>query len=136
MKRTAENQNERWSKAAEILGLTGKKFFGGVENCDFTVAQLSALLDLSMTTPDFNANNKPTVGTFLEFGKRAETAGATVLFIGFLESDGRPDAGILVDGVEVTGFPDSASLILDFAQTFHKADEFTANSKLMRAWFD
>jgi hypothetical protein len=136
MEKVVENQNERWSKAAEILGLTCKKFFGGVEICDFTVEQLSALLDLGMITLDFKSNSKPPAGIFFEFGKRAEAVGATVEYIGFLESNGRPDARVLVDGVEIRDFPDSVSLVLDFAQTFHESDEFTANPELMRAWFD
>jgi hypothetical protein len=133
---TTGSSNGQWDNAVEILGLKGKTFFGGVENCDFTVAQLSILLDIGMTTLDFKFNYAPTVETFYEFGKRAEADGATVTYIGFLESNGRPDARVLIDGVKVTNFPDSMSLILDFAQSFHKADEFTANSEALRAWFD
>ena len=43
---------------------------------------------------------------------------------------------LIIEGVKVTDFNDSASLILDFAQAFHSADEFTANSELLRAWYD
>jgi len=130
------NMNNKWNKAAEILNLKGKTFFGGVENCDFSVAQLFELLDLDMTSLDFKFNQSPTVETFLEAGKLAEAAGATVSFIGFLESNYRPDARVTVTGIEITDVPDSASLIMDFAQTFHKADEFTTSAEILRAWFD
>jgi len=128
--------NDRWDKAAEILNLKGKTFFGGVENCDFTVAQLFELLELDMTSLDFKFNQSPTVETFLEVGKLAEAVGATVSFSGFLESKGRPDARVVVSSITITRFPDSAGLIMKFSQAFHRADEFTTNREMLRAWFD
>ena len=113
-----------------------KTFFGGVESCDFTVAQLSELLSLGLTALDHKFNQSATVETFLEIGKLAEAVGATVAFSGFLESKSRLDARVAVDGIKITSFPDSASLIMEFSQAFHRADEFTTNTEMLRAWFD
>ncbi|MCL1798190.1 MAG: hypothetical protein FWG23_00380 [Eggerthellaceae bacterium] len=128
--------NENWNRAVELLGLKDKTFFGGVEHCGFTVAQLSELITLGLSKPEHRFNWSPTVETFLEAGKKAEAAGAAVSFIGFLESNGRPDARVTITGIEITNVPDSASLIMDFAQIFHKADEFTTSAEILRAWFD
>ena len=127
---------ELWEKVAEMLGINNNDFLGGIERCEFPLEKLTAALALGFITPDYKFNNSPTVKTFYEFGKRAEEYGATVEFIGYLESKYRNDARLIVDGVEITAFSDSASLILDFSQTFHDADEFTANSELLRAWYD
>ena len=119
-----------------MLGLKDKPFLGGVESCDITFEQLSTLLDLGVITPGYHYNDSPTVETYFEFGKRAKASGATVIYIGFLESKSRADATLIIEGVKVKNFPDSVSLIMDFSQTFHGADEFTANVELLRAWYD
>lgn len=128
--------SDNWDKAVDILGLKGKVFSGGIERCDFSVAQLSELVNLGLTKLDYSFNQSPMVEVFLEVGKQAEAFGATVTFIGFLESKGRPDAILTVEGIEITDFPDSASLIMEFSQAFHEADEFTTNAEMLRAWFD
>ena len=128
--------NGKWETVAEMLGISNKTFFGGVERCGFSVDILSRILDIGLAKLEFKFNNSPTVKTFFDFGQRAETYGATVEYIGFLESKYRKDAHLVVEGVKVTSFPDSASLVLDFSQTFHGADEFTANASLLRAWYD
>jgi hypothetical protein len=128
--------NEQWDAAAEILGLKDKDFFGGVENCEFSVKQLSNLLNLGIIMPEQKYNDAPNVQTFYEYGKRAVEAGAAVEYIGFLESKFRNDSRVLIEGIKVTKFNNSTSLILDFSQSFHNADEFTANADLLRAWFD
>jgi len=128
--------NEQWDMAAKMLGVKNKDFLGGVENCRFSVGQLSAILDLGIIKPAYKCNNSPTAETFYEFGKKAEESGASVEYIGFLESETRNDARLVIEGIEITKFPDLASLILDFSQTFHDADEFTSNSELLRAWYD
>jgi len=127
---------EQWDAAAEILGVKGKPFFGGVENCDFTTSQISDLLDLGFILPENKFNNSPTVETFFNFGKRAKATGASVKYIGFLESKSRDNARAVIEGVRITNFTHSTNLLLDFAQIFHDADEFTANSGLLRAWYD
>lgn len=81
-------------------------------------------------------NYSPSVEIFYEFGKRAEAYGASVEYIGFLEHNSRDNGRLVIDGIKVTAFPDSANLIMDFSQTFHDADEFTAKSNLLRAWYD
>ena len=125
-----------WDSAAEMLGLKGKKFFGGTESCEFSLAILSRLLEIGFINPEQKFNYSPTVGTFYEFGKRASAFGAAVEYIGFLESKGRDTARLVIDGIKVTSIPDSARLIMDFSQTFNDADEFTANPELLRAWYD
>jgi hypothetical protein len=130
------NENDKWDKAAELLGLKDKTFFGGVEHCVFTVAQLTEVLGLGVTGLNYKFNQSPTVETFFEFGKKAEATGATVSFGGYLESKDRPDAILSVDEIKITNLPDSARLIMDFSQAFHKADEFTTNKEMLRAWFD
>jgi hypothetical protein len=136
IKTTQKTDLMQWDTAAQILGLTNKQFFGGVEDCNFTAEQLSAILDIGIIKLEHSFNYSPTVGTFYEFGKRAQSYGATVKYIGFFESKSRENARLLLDGIEVTNFPDSTSLIMDFAQTFHNADEFTTEPKLLRAWYD
>ena len=128
--------SEQWDALAEMLGLRDKTFFGGVEHCEFSLEKLSGFLNLGFIIPDYKFNNSPTVEVFFEFGKRAEACGALVMYIGFLESKSRENARLVIEGIKVTSFPDSVSLILDFSQTFHDADEFTASSRLLRAWYD
>ena len=128
--------NEQWDFVAEILDIKGKSFFGGVERCEFSLFQLKHILDIGFISPEYTFNDSPKVATLFEFGKRAEAHGATVVYEGFLESKYRCGAQLVVVGVKVTNFPDSVRLILDFSQTFHAADEFTANPKLLRAWYD
>ena len=128
--------NEQWNVVADMLGLKGNSFFGGVEDCEFSVFQLNTILEMGFISPGYRFNNSPTVKTFFEFGKRAEAYGATVVYEGFLESRYRANAQLVITGVRVTNFPDSVSLVLDFSQTFHTADEFTANRGLLRAWYD
>ena len=127
---------EQWKTVADMLGIRTKEFAGGVESCGFSLDVLSRVLELGFIKPEYKFNDSPTVKTFLEFGQRAETFGATVEYIGFLESKYRKDACLVVTGVKVTSFPDSVGLVLDFSQTFHDADEFTTNASLLRAWYD
>jgi hypothetical protein len=132
-----ENEKHaKWDTAAEILGLKGKEFFGGIERCEFTVEQLSGILGLSIAPPVHSCNGSPAVDAYFKFGKQAEESGATVRYIGFLESKSRKDAIAVIEGISITKFPNSASLILDFAQLFHSADEFTANAEQLYAWYD
>ena len=35
---------EKWKTVADMLGLKGKMFFGGVENCEFSLEKLSSIL--------------------------------------------------------------------------------------------
>jgi hypothetical protein len=128
--------NELWDKAAKRLGLIDKTFFGGIERCDVTIEQLSYLLEIGFTWPEHRFNESATVETFFKFGKLAEKHGAKVVYISFLESRYRNNPMVVIEGVEVTDFPDSASLIMEFAQSFHGADEFTAEPELLRAWYD
>jgi hypothetical protein len=128
--------NDQWDAVAEMLGIKENEFSGGVEYCELSVEQLSGLLDMGFIVPEFKFNNSPTIKTFFEFGKRAEACGAAVAYIGFLESKSRKNAQLVIDGIVVIDFNDLPSLILDFSQTFHNADEFTANSELLRAWYD
>ena len=127
---------EKWKAVAHMLGLRGKIFLGGVENCEFSLEKLSSILDFGFIERGFKYNYSPTVETYYEFGKRAVLSGASVEYFGILENEYRDDAMLIIEGVKVTDFINSASLILDFAQTFHSADEFTANSELLRAWYD
>jgi len=127
---------EKWSTVAGILGLRKKEFFGGVEDCEVSVQNLSTIVDMGFTKPEQKFNYSPTINTFLEFGKKAEAIGATVEFIGFLESEYRTDARLLIEGIKITNFPKSVDLIMNFAQTFHSADEFTSNHEILRAWYD
>ena len=100
------NNDDTWERAATLLGLTGKKFFGGVENCYVTVEQLSCLLEIGFTWPEYKFNESATVETFFRFGKLAEMLGAKVRYIGFLESKYRNDPMVVIEGIEVTDFPD------------------------------
>ncbi|MDR1538552.1 MAG: hypothetical protein LBU32_11270 [Clostridiales bacterium] len=127
---------EQWDEIAALLDVKGKSFFGGVENCEFSVQQLTKLLEYGVISLKHKLNDSPTVETFYEFGKRAAAIGATVEYIGFLESKYLKDYRVTINGVKVTNFPESMNLVLDFAQTFHDADEFTANPQLLRAWYD
>ena len=136
-KQTAKPQiPEHWGKIAAILGIKDNEFMGGVEYCEFSVEQLTAILDLGFISLEYKFNDTPTVEIFYEFGKRAEAHGAVVNFMGFLESEYRKNARLIIEGVKVENFADNANLILDFSQRFHKADEFTANAELLRAWYD
>jgi len=130
------NNGDNWEKAAMLLGLTDKNFFGGIENCYVTVEQLSRLLEIGFTWPEYKFNESATVETFFRFGKLAEMHGAKVRYIGFLESKYRNDPMVVIEGIEITDFPDSANLIMEFAESFRDADEFTAKPGLLRAWYD
>jgi len=127
---------EQWHTVADMLGVRTKAFYGGVENCGFSMDILSRILDLGFAKPEVKFNYSPTIKAFLDFGQRAEVCGATVEYIGFLESKYRKDACLVVTGVKVTSFPNSASLVLDFSKTFRDADEFTVSPELLRAWYD
>ena len=128
--------NDKWDVAAEMLGLKDMEFFGGVERCDFTLPQLANLIEIGLVSQEHRFNNSPTVRSFLEFGKRAEEYGAKVVYEGFLESKARENARLVVEGVRVTNFIDMVCVVLDFSQSFHNADEFTASAELLRAWYD
>jgi len=127
---------EEWNKAAEILGIKQNDFSGGIERCEFTVAQLTAVLDLGFISLTHKYNDAPNVETYYNFGKRAEAQGATMLYEGYLESQYRDGSRLIIEGVKVTDFYDKVDLILEFSQNFHDADEFTANAELLRAWYD
>ena len=127
---------EQWRKAADILGIRNSDFLGGIERCEFSVAQLTAILDLGFISLEHKYNYAPNVETFYNFGKRAEGYGATMAYEGFLENKYRDGSRLIIEGVRVTNFPDSASFVMDFSQTFHKADEFTSSAELLRAWYD
>ena len=132
-----DNQiQEKWNTVADILGLRKNEFVGGVEHCEISVQNLSAILDMDFIKPEQRMNNSPTISTFLEFGKKAMIEGATVEYIGFLESVYRKDARLVIEGIKITNFPKSADLIMNFAQAFHGADEFTSNHEILRAWYD
>jgi len=133
---TQSRNNDQWNLVAEMLGIKGNSFFGGVERCDFSVFQLAGILERGFISPRYRFNNSPTVETFFKFGKRAEAYGGTVVYEGYLEPKHRKGARLVIEGVRVTNFPDSVGLVLHFSQTFHTADEFTANHELLRAWYD
>ena len=130
------NNDELWEKVAGMLGVVDSEFFGGPERCGILVDQLSYLLEIGYTRPEYKFNYSPSVETFLKFGKLAEEQGAKVVFLGFLYSKYRENPLIVIEGIEVTGFPDSASLIMEFSESFHDADEFTTKPGLLRAWYD
>jgi hypothetical protein len=130
------DRDSQWDIVAKMLGLTDKAFSGGIERCDISMEQLTILLDMGFTWFEYKFNNSPTIENFFKFGKLAESCGANITFIGFLESKYRENARIVIEGIKVTNFPDTMTLILNFAQSFHDADEFTANSGLLRAWYD
>jgi len=127
---------EEWNKAAEILGIKHNDFLGGVERCEFSVAQLAAILDIGFISLKHKYNDAPNVETYYNFGKRAEAQDATMMYEGFLENQYRDGSRLIIEGVKVTNFYDKVDLILDFSQNFHDADEFTANAELLRAWYD
>ena len=131
-----DNCESKWRQVATLLGIDKAEFLGGVERCDFTIEKLPQIIKLGFTTLDYKCNRAPAVEVFYEFGKRAARHGATVHFEGFLESQYRKDPRLVIEGVRVTNFPDSAKLVMDFAQAFHGADEFTSNAELLRAWYD
>jgi len=131
-----DTQEKRWKQAAKLLGIDYYSTSLGVDRCRFPLELLPEVIELGFTSFDYKFNYAPTVSTFYEFGKRAVEQGATVHLEGFLESKYRKDARFVVEGIRVTDIPDSARLIMDFAQTFHDADEFTANPELLRAWYD
>jgi hypothetical protein len=127
---------ENWDIAASLLGVKDHHTPGGVEDCEFSVQQLSELLELGVISLEHRFNNSPTVETFYKFGKMAAAVGATVAYIGILEPKCRVDYRAAIEGVRVTNFPESINLVLDFAQTFHTADEFNVKLQQLRAWYD
>ena len=127
---------EAWHAAVKILCLENKNFFGGIERCEFSLDKLLCILKLGLIKPEHRYNYSPSVEVFYEFGKRAVKYNVSVEYIGFFESEYRKDARLVIEGIKVTNVPDSSEFIMDFAQTFHKADEFTANRNLLRAWYD
>ena len=128
--------DELWEKVARMLGVADKEFFGGPERCDVTLEQLSYLIEIGYTWPECKFNYSPTVETFIKVGKRAEELGAKVVFLGLLYSKYRENPLISIEGIKVIDFPDSARLVMEFAEAFHDADEFIAKPGLLRAWYD
>ena len=124
-----------WKKVTKLSG-AGNRVSLGVERCLVSIDKLPNIMELGFSSLDHKFNDSPTVAVFYEFGKRAAKYGATVHFEAFLESQYREDSRLVIEGIRVTNFPESAKLIMDFAQTFHSADEFTAKPELLRAWFD
>jgi hypothetical protein len=132
----ANNREKEWKEVAALIGIERAEFLGGVENCDFSIEQLSAVIELGFISLEHKYNYAPSVEVFYEFGKRAIEHSATVLFEGFLESQYRKNSRLIIEGIRITNIPDSSKLVMDFAQTFHGADEFTSNHELLRAWYD
>jgi len=130
-----ESHEVKWKQVAQLVCAENEDFYD-VERCLFSIDKLPAIMDLGFSSLVHRFNQSPTVGVFYEFGKRAVELGATVHFEAFLESRYRKDSRLVIEGIRVTNFPESAKLIMDFAQTFHHADEFTAKPELLRAWYD
>jgi len=130
-----ESHEVKWKQVAQLVCAENEDFYD-VERCLVSVDKLPAIIELGFSSLEHRFNQSPTVAVFYEFGKRAAEIGATVYLEAFLESRYRKDSRLVIEGVRVTNFPESAKLIMDFAQTFHRADEFTAKPKLLRAWYD
>ena len=130
-----ESHEVKWKQVAKLVCAENQDFYD-VERCLFSIDKLPGIMDLGFSSLEHRFNQSPTVEVFFEFGKRAAEIGASVHFEAFLESRYRKDSRLVIEGVRVTNFPESAKLIMDFAQTFHSADEFTASPELLRAWYD
>jgi len=131
-----ENREKQWKQVATLLGVENAEFLGSLERYIFSFNILPQVINLGFVSLAHKFNSAPTVEVFYEFGKRAVGYGATVHLEGFLESQYREDSRLVIEGIQVTNIPDSAKLVMDFAQTFHDANEFTTNSELLRAWYD
>jgi hypothetical protein len=114
---------ENYCSETEVGGI---RRFGGLP-----LVVLQALIDQHFV--DLSEwNNCPGVADmFLPFLKRNPQFTAH----GYVVLSSRDDTGVTVEGVEKSGHLTKAEII-DFANTFHRADEIHLTTDYARCWYD
>lgn len=94
-----------------------------------------------------NVLEKLIVHGFVRLGEWNSCAGVQNLFLPFLlrhpdftahgyaVSKERQDSRIVIEGIECDA-PMTMETVIDFANTFHRADEFSLSSSRARCWYD
>lgn len=126
-KYTDEQDKER----KELCGVDNKNFFGGCatfEGIDYKTLKL--LVDKGYADPEDNTNGSTTLGEYLDFLKRNPSFTAH----GYIISNDREDRRITVEGLEAENATQLE--VENFIELDRMADEFEANTRYCRSWWD
>lgn len=94
------------------------------------VEVMEKLISLDFVNLDEKFNNAPTIKTFVDFAKKYN-----VTFLGYAVSLDRKDYRFSVEGIEHHACPSREELI-DFINTFKKADEIIVKNDHLYCWYD
>ena len=118
----------------QILGATITEYTpNAIKFSNLSLDVLEQLLDQGYTREDKYFNGTPTIGKFIEFGKRCVEMRAVATFdgVGFKNQS----SDVVIDAIKVVGVKD-----LDFAGEFIKfvqgCDEIEVSSEYLFAWWD
>lgn len=111
-----------------------EKYGGGLRYFDeLTISQINQLEEAGIIDREDAQNDSPTAGEMIDFLRERKTDGWYVH--GYCISPDRADFRITFEGVGKKTAP-SKQDIIDFSMMFRFADEFSANSKALRCWYD
>lgn len=118
----------------QILGTTITEYTpNAIKFSNLSLDVLEQLLDKDYTRENKYFNGSPTIGKFIEFGKRCVEMGAVATFDGVGFKNQTSD--VAIDAIKVVGVKD-----LDFAGEFIKfvqgCDEIEVSSEYLFAWWD
>ncbi|NJO64470.1 MAG: hypothetical protein HC836_41905 [Richelia sp. RM2_1_2] len=126
--------SEYRQRLEQILGTTITEYTpNAIKFSNLYLDVLEDLLAQGYTRVDKYYNASPTIGKFIEFGKRCVEMGAVATFdgVGFKNQN----SDVAIDAIKVVGIKD-----LDFAGEFIKfvkgCDEIEVSSEYLFAWWD
>lgn len=98
---------------------------------DFTYDQLLTLIELGAADPLDQQNNAPPIYEFVDFFKPYANE---VSFEGYIIFPPRSDARVSIEGFNFSAADEAERLKV--INRFHDADEFDADTRSIRAWWD
>lgn len=122
----------QWDDVKQILSLGAhEEFFGGCARISISMEQMAELAKLKAFDMSQRHNESPTLAGFFQFAR--EHSGDYTLE-GYLYPPGKDGAALSVDSIIGTHL--NCAAVIDFANQFHKADEFEVSLEFVRAWYD
>lgn len=105
--------------------ISGVQWFG-----ELSLEKLLTLVDAKLIHPEDSYNDSPTVGDYIDFMQKHKGFVAHGYVV-------PPERGndVVIEGLAYDGEADRDTLI-DFANTFHWADEFEMQPDYLRCWYD
>ncbi|RCJ28392.1 hypothetical protein A6770_23995 [Nostoc minutum NIES-26] len=119
----------------EILGTTISEYTANaIKFQGLSLETLEQIVKNGYTTTSASFNAAPSVGLFIEFGKKCQEKGLIVNFDGIAFTSAE-NPNLVVDAITVIGVED-LDFVGEFVQFVWGCDELEINSQKLYAWWD